>query len=500
MKTNLKVLVVFAIILGAILVFVPNKVEANQYATIMSGTVTEQALNNISDTIKVDLKESEFEKVPEIIMGQVTAELTKQGIVVGNTYDNSIGNIYVGFQEEKTYTPISDVAWTRTNCNIHKVIVSINVRNSDIMVNKMFTIEYSNTKNYTEANKNYVSNLVKNINNTTIDAYYGANVSDGWTCASQIIDTLNKKINDATIKFIENGGTGDFDKQILDYAVFKDDVYYQSITITSNVSEMIEDKDKNYNEADKNYVENLIKKFQDTTPPYWINMDLYLYDGQSIDEAITKKFNDASITLIPDGRAAGDIDWFEKGFWVCKNNVKYQQIQVRGDIYRVRKDVKIDNNISISGLLPDVNVKGERKENNEMVTEVNNAGYTKVLGTYELTLTGATSLANPIDITFDLGTEYNGQVAYILHKKANGSYERFEEQIKDGKVTITVSELSPFVVAVKEKTENENNQKPTTNKGEKDTTPKTGTIDIIGYVLVTTILSGAGIVALKKKI
>ena len=127
--------------------------------------------------------------------------------------------------------------------------------------------------------------------------------------------------------------------------------------------------------------------------------------------------------------------------------------------------MNIGNNISVSGLLPNVNVKVTQKENNDMITEVNEAGYTKVLGTYELTLTGATSLVNPIDITFDLGTTYNTQMAYILHKKADGSYERFEKQIQNGKVTITVSELSPFVV-----------------------------------VLVTTILSGIGIVALKKKI
>ena len=82
----------------------------------------------------------------------------------------------------------------------------------------------------------------------------------------------------------------------------------------------------------------------------------------------------------------------------------------------------------------------------------------------------------------------------------------FEKQIKDGKVTITVSELSPFVVAVKENdqapitNQEEQEKTPTTNKGEKDTTPKTGTIDIIGYVLFATILSGIGIVALKKKI
>ena len=171
LKFNLKILLIFAIMLGAILIFTPNKVEANQYATVMSGTVTEEALKNIPDTIKVDLKESEFEKVPKIIMDQVIAELEKQGIVVGTTYDNSIGNIYVGFEERKDYTPISDVAWTMRNWNIHTVLISINIHSSDIMVNKRITVEYSNTKNYTEANKNYVANLVKNINNTTTDVF-----------------------------------------------------------------------------------------------------------------------------------------------------------------------------------------------------------------------------------------------------------------------------------------------------------------------------------------
>ncbi len=409
LKFNLKFLVIFAIILGAMFIFSTNKVEANQYATIMSGTVTQEVLNNIPDTIKVDLKENEFEKVPEIIMGQVKAELEKQGIVIGNTYDNSIGSLNVSFQERKTYTPISNVAWTRTNCDIHTVFISINVYSTDVMATKRVTIEYNNTKNYTDANKNYVANLVKNVNNTTTDVYCSLNVDDGWTSADDVIDMLNKKINDTSIKFVLNGGTGDFEKQILDYDVFKDDVYYQSITITSN-------------------------------------------------------------------------------------------------IYEITEDVKVAENITVDGLIHGTNIEVANKENKEMVTEINKKGYTKIIGSYELKLTGATNLAKPIDVTFDVGTEYNGKMAYVLHKKADGSYEKFEEQIKDGKITITVSELSPFVVAVKENdqapttSQEEQDKTPTTNKGEKDTTPKTGTIDIIGYVLVTTILSGIGIVALKKKI
>ncbi len=414
MKTNLKALVMLAVILVAICIFLPNKVDASQYATIMSGTITQETLNNVPETIKVDLKESEFEKVPEIIMKQVTSELEKQGIVLEKTYNQiSIGGLYVDFKEGKTYTPISDAAWIMSNYNIYSVFVSINVlyktpNSSPITVTKPINIEYNNTQNYSETNKNYVVNLVKDINGTTIDVYSSPNVPDTAIGIDTVISTLSKKINDTSIKLVANGGSGDLEKEVIDYAVFKDDVYYQDITATAN-------------------------------------------------------------------------------------------------IHFVTEDVKVSENITVDGLIDGTNITVENKENIEMVTELNKNGYYKIINSYELKLTGATSLAKPIDLTFDIGTEYNGLMAYVLHRKADGSYERFEKKIQDGKITITVSELSPFVIAVKENNQapsidQENQDKtPTTNKGEKDTTPKTGTIDIIGYVLVTTILSGIGIVALKKK-
>ncbi len=115
-----------------------------------------------------------------------------------------------------------------------------------------------------------------------------------------------------------------------------------------------------------------------------------------------------------------------------------------------------------------------------------------------------------LTLNFDIGTKYNDKKFVVAHQKSsNGEIEYFNGTIKDGKATIEVTELSPFAISVlTEKTQGENNQAPTTNqdktpttnKGEKDTTPKTGTIDIMSYVLATTILSGIGIVALKKKI
>lgn len=112
-----------------------------------------------------------------------------------------------------------------------------------------------------------------------------------------------------------------------------------------------------------------------------------------------------------------------------------------------------------------------------------------------------------LTLTFDIGTKYNDKKFVVAHQKSsNDEIEYFDGTIKDGKATIEVTELSPFAIALlTEKAETPNETPSETpkvdnlNKGEKDTTPKTGTIDIIGYVLVVTIISGVGIVVLNKK-
>ena len=119
-----------------------------------------------------------------------------------------------------------------------------------------------------------------------------------------------------------------------------------------------------------------------------------------------------------------------------------------------------------------------------------------------------------LTITFDIGEEYNGQKCVVLHKKHNGEYEGFDPKIENGKATIEVTELSPFAILIADtKQENNTTAEPTNpnetlteptkdkvDKGEKDKTPKTGTVDIIGYVLGVTLLASVGIVSLKKNI
>lgn len=409
MRTHLKTLVLVAIILGTILIFAPNKVEATSISTVTGGTITENSLDNIPNTISLDIKESEVKKVPELIMNKITTELNTQGITLKENFTENSTFVNVWFGTLNNTIPNDDLLpeYMDMIFDIHKVNIKIVTKDNTCLIKKEVTIKYNNSADYNENDRVYVKNLIeKDIKGKTFEIYNKPNQNQ------DLLEILNKKINNPNIKVIYNG-TGEH-----------------------------------------------------------------------------------------------DIEYSKSGIMFFKNDVYYQTISVTAYNYYLTSDVNIGNNIIVSGLLENVSINVTEKDNAEMKSKVYETGYPVILGSYELTLTGATSLVSPIDITFNVGAKYNGLKTYILHKKADGTYEKFEEKVQDGKVTITVSELSPFVIAVKENdqtpttdnTETKTDTIPTTNKGEKDTTPKTATTDIIGYVLGATILSGMGIIALKKRI
>ncbi len=352
MKIKFKFLIIIAIMLGTILIFTNNKSQAYSRAVITDGEPTANILDNIPDIINLDIKESEVDKVPGLIMEQITEELKEQGIttVPELEYEKSADDKYLvsvwfgGLEEEFT-------SW------------------------------------------DYISNIYK----------VNVRISKGYVNTTHVIN--------------------------------------KEITIKYNNSD-------NYNEEDKNYVTDFIKKFQKEYPVIYY----YIKPNEDYDfmEKLYQIVNDPSITFVYNGAVACDMEWSETGLLVFKNDVCYGRTNVESYTYYVTSNVDIGNNIIVDGVLQNVTITVLPKENNEMRDEVTNLGYKEILGEYELELVGTDSLVCPIDITFYVGKRYNGNMACILHKKKNGTNEKFEERISDGKVTITVSELSPFVVAVKE--------------------------------------------------
>ena len=184
-------------------------------------------------------------------------------------------------------------------------------------------------------------------------------------------------------------------------------------------------------------------------------------------------------------------------------NIYY--FNVEGQVFGTERktfEVNADNNtkISINGVTDvGVSLKADVIDKNdktyiEMTNSISNIGnYINILA-YDLKLVGG-DYEGDLLLTFDLGTENNGKELTIWHRLNNGQMEIFHNIVdENGKVTIKVTELSPFLLAYEgqatEQTEQATNNEAnteTTKKGEKDETPKTGN-ENINIILGTIIL------------
>ena len=135
--------------------------------------------------------------------------------------------------------------------------------------------------------------------------------------------------------------------------------------------------------------------------------------------------------------------------------------------------------------------------------------------TYDITLLKDNVKIQPngeIKISIPIPNSYNKEQIEIYRIEENGTKIKYDVKVEGDYAIFETDHFSIYVLAEKQ---TQNPTEPTTDKGEKDKTPttntiskekddtpKTGTetINIIGYVLATTVLAGAGIVALKKNL
>ncbi len=107
----------------------------------------------------------------------------------------------------------------------------------------------------------------------------------------------------------------------------------------------------------------------------------------------------------------------------------------------------------------------------------------KVLGSYEVKLNG--DYEGKLNVSFNVDSKYNGEKATVLHKKSNGTIETFEKEIIDGKVTVEVDELSPFVIAL--------------SNVKADSTPTLGVPSYIGLASLLVLCAGVCLIKVLKK-
>ncbi len=175
-------------------------------------------------------------------------------------------------------------------------------------------------------------------------------------------------------------------------------------------------------------------------------------------------------------------------------NKEEERLIVEGVTYTDKDNMQIEGSI----------VTEANETYNKMIEFLKAKGYQNIFKMYEIHVKDNQKLSHSLTITFDLGTINNGKIAYILHQKHDGSYEEFTKLVENGKVSIEVSELSPFIIAFKEEENKLTNIDVTATEQNQDVSnnAQTSSIDVVKYAILsalTFICLVALIISMKKE-
>lgn len=526
MKTNLKVLVVFAIILGAMLLFSFNTVSATEYSDKNQKviiTVEDLGLGG-TKSVKNEWNEpDEFEG--EVRPGTIYSTLEIKGVKQNllNTYSNSKKQVNV---KTKIQIPNNII-----KAEIDGVIANIENINGKKYVEVSETLQYTNTpfeplkgsgkpvsedvcsitigeKDSDDPNTTYIK--VKLYETETKSNEYKIYSSIHIVSENEPFAYEDKIVNKYDIPYYPDGGFGGY--------VFADKSYLQTENDTSfkylypfnipqeaNLAETYFKIKIDVYQGEKIELENV-------GTLYYMGTEKYAWGEYYIYKNSLNNLKNSSSILIAKTKSGYTLKRSVSCTYNLNENLKEQVIT--GNFNSDSTNTKLNVKFNVSGVgnakidavqIPKTDILYERLEK-EMLNKIDKDKYNSIiLDVFDIQVVEG-AYKGKLNITFNVGTENNGKECIVGHLCLgdNGlGYEFYKQTVENGKITITVDSLSPFMVSLLEEKSNTNLQetpaKPT-EKGEKDTTPKTGTIDIIGYVLVTTILSGIGIVALKKRI
>lgn len=261
-------------------------------------------------------------------------------------------------------------------------------------------------------------------------------------------------------------------------------------------------KENGYSEQDATYVKNKVNsiKFANYGGTDAVFTVYNLGDEENANKwtrdtfDFAKLLNDSSITVKKSnsyGGQGGGTPWGEyHDLYFYKNNILYY---VKNDISNMGAyGITLENGTPVNM----IKLETDNEVYKTMAQELEKNGLKNIIGCYELETFGTTY--KDMKVSFNIGTNYNGKELKILHKKSDNTYETFTTKVENGKATITVSEFSPFMIALSDTTNTNNTNKPTSDK-KLDDEPKTGVADYTIFASVIALISLGGIVTLKFK-
>lgn len=135
------------------------------------------------------------------------------------------------------------------------------------------------------------------------------------------------------------------------------------------------------------------------------------------------------------------------------NSEKAASETAKGDTLEERNLTDQDGIASVSALLSDnaslvVNPVSTDTDRYQSLIKVDEISGTTILGAYDVTLTG--TMEGQAQLTFTVGEKYNGKKVTVLHYTDDSEkvYDSYCAEVVNGKITITVTGFSPFVLAI----------------------------------------------------
>ena len=305
---------------------IPTKDYSSKLSTVLS---------YVDKTINLECKESEYESATEEIISIIRNNLSEQEInsSVNTLYSTEYGYIPCVICDETIngYNIVVGVSYSGVRDNIHRATVISGICKGNKFANasnKLVTLNYSNTADYTTTDLNYVKKLsITNPKYLEVELDYLN--KDAWTYFhSEVSKYFTSAVSDDSIKVVAVSYAGSSESTLnlgasedgMHIYIFKDDVFYQERVLGSIVCVPVvsvpSDIDENNIEA------NIIKAIKSVYPDYAASIQSVTkgatYNGTLIQNGWTVKTRPRSEY----NKSVIVINTYEHG-WVTKDNKKY---------------------------------------------------------------------------------------------------------------------------------------------------------------------------------
>lgn len=440
-----------------------NAVNINIYdgltqGIITSGIPTQESFDNIPDTINVDAQEIETDKASKQIYDLVVEELKNQQIEVENV--NNSTEI-----DESKYT-----VYVSVNRNKADVRISLGY---NTIVNKDVSVKYSNSNLYSNEDKKYIEDTLKNLGfvlgeygySISSEGYYNVNNNTIVNKDDEILENIEK--SGIVLKAV--GGGGGLQCNGTEYDVYRNGIYYMTVVVESIYHFELTVP----NSIDENkYVEYACDKLSE-----------YLIKNFEEERTVTlKQVKDNVYSVLVNGQSYDDMQLILKKEAAISREDKTTGVKLETTTNTVSEDTVISvTNVESEEILNRVKV---------CLKDISDKYIT-----YDIDLLENGVKVQPngkVKISIPIPDGFDKEKLEIYRITDSGEKISYQVTIEGNLATFETDHFSVYVLA-------ENKSKVAVSNKQKDNTPKTGVVNITYAAILVGGVSGIGMLATTKK-